>query len=529
MPYSAEEYLHDSDRAALKALRSIPGFSALVRWFMSNWNEPQQQILNMSTRVRLGEDQLPEICGLLPPICEKLGIDVPDLYLELNRSPNAYTYGDAHPYIVLTSGLLETLPSELIPTVLAHECGHIACHHVLFNTMGRMVLSGAFAALGLTRYSGLLSIPLRVAFFYWMRCSELSADRAAVLVDGSPEKMQEVCFRLAGMNKDLNVGANMDAFMAQASEYREMVRGSNWNRTLEFMVLNGQSHPLMAVRALECAEWAASGKFSRLLHGIPAEIEPSEALPPTEAQDEKAAEEEKGSAFPEKLLPIFDIFRPEGDETEEKAEEKAEERLETGGGTEITVDGLPVRIPGSYYRNRSMPGDPPGSVHYGAHHETSVISLLLSPLDSGKALPFDYPEEVIRATREALEENQGLVEVAAGQTGAGRKYIYTIVKEAAEDGTTDYTLTMNVAYPDRTLSIHGFFDETRNCVSRDSSVWAMARRREDPEGWQGDPYDPSVREGFLKTRAEDRENDSLFPEHPLSLLRDFTETVIREN
>ena len=39
------------------------------------------------------------------------------------------TYGDTKPFIVITSGLFETLPDELIPTILAHECGHIACHH----------------------------------------------------------------------------------------------------------------------------------------------------------------------------------------------------------------------------------------------------------------------------------------------------------------------------------------------------------------------------------------------------------------
>ena len=77
---------------------------------------------------------------MLPPICKKLGIEIPDLYIELDVSPNSYTSGDTKPFIVMTSGLLETLPDELIPTVLAHECGHIACHHVLYSTMGRMIL-----------------------------------------------------------------------------------------------------------------------------------------------------------------------------------------------------------------------------------------------------------------------------------------------------------------------------------------------------------------------------------------------------
>lgn len=111
---------------------------------------------------------------MLPPICEKLGIDVPELYLQLNVNPNAYTYGDTEPFIVITSGLLETVPDELIPTILAHECGHIACHHTLYTTMGNLILNGA-NILGLNE---LASIPIQVAFHYWMRCSEFSAVRA---------------------------------------------------------------------------------------------------------------------------------------------------------------------------------------------------------------------------------------------------------------------------------------------------------------------------------------------------------------
>lgn len=77
---------------------------------------------------------MPEIYNMLSPICEKLGIDIPEIYLELDVVPNAYTYGDTKPFIVITSGLLETMPMELLPTVIAHECGHIACHHTLYTT-----------------------------------------------------------------------------------------------------------------------------------------------------------------------------------------------------------------------------------------------------------------------------------------------------------------------------------------------------------------------------------------------------------
>ena len=253
MSFNADYYVHNSDKAALKALKAIPGFHQFVKAFLKIWSERQFRITNMSSCVRMNDKQLAKYYNMLPPICEKLGIDIPELYLELDVNPNSYTSGDTKPYIVMTSGLFETIPEELIPTVLAHECGHIACHHVLYGTMGRILLEGASSALRMfVPYGELAIIPLQVAFFYWMRCSELSADRAAVLCDGTAEKMEEVCMRLAGFDKDINALASKEEFMIQAKEYRDMIKDSKWDKTLEFLTLSRLTHPLMTVRTLEC-------------------------------------------------------------------------------------------------------------------------------------------------------------------------------------------------------------------------------------------------------------------------------------
>lgn len=262
MAFNSELYLHESDRAAMQALRAIPGFSQLLKAYMSVWNERQFRILNMSSNLRISETQMRKYYDLLPPICEKLGIAVPELYLQLDVEPNAYTYGDTHPFVVLTSGLFKTVDEEQIPTVLAHECGHIACHHTLYRTMGNMILNGTFFVPGL---ASLITVPLQIAFAYWMRCSEYSADRAAVLCDGTPDKTIAMCMRFAGYDRSIGEPADVEAFMAQAAEYRKMVKNSAWNQTLEFMLLSKIDHPLNAVRAYECREWARSENYAKLL------------------------------------------------------------------------------------------------------------------------------------------------------------------------------------------------------------------------------------------------------------------------
>lgn len=260
MPINQNIFLHDADKAALNTLKSIPGFSQVLKALMSIWNEKLMYISNMSMNVKISENQLKKYYDMLPPICEKLGIEVPDLFLQLDVNPNAYTSGDTHPFIVITSGLLETLPEELIPTVLAHECGHIACHHVLYSTMGRLILSGALRYIP-SDVARIAVQPIQAAFSYWMRCSEFSADRAAILCDGTPDKMLEVCARFAGFDKDISDGINMEAFMAQAQEYKDNIQGRAVNRAIEFLMFYQNDHPLNAVRAFEANEWSHSENF----------------------------------------------------------------------------------------------------------------------------------------------------------------------------------------------------------------------------------------------------------------------------
>ncbi len=295
MAVDSKYYVHSSDKAALQALKMIPGFHHFVKGFMKIWSERQFRISNMSSCIRMSDTQLKKYYDMLPPICEKLGIEVPELYLQLDVSPNSYTSGDTKPFIVITSGLFETIPEELIPTVIAHECGHIACHHMLYTTMGNILLGGTTSALrSFVPHGGLATMPLEVAFFYWMRCSELSADRAAVICDGTAEKMSEVCMRLAGYDKDINAIASKEEFMRQTQEYREMVKGNAWDKTLEFLTLSRMSHPLMTVRALECEEWANSEQFQKILDGSYLLDEIQEDVEDNDVEEDAVREEKKG-------------------------------------------------------------------------------------------------------------------------------------------------------------------------------------------------------------------------------------------
>ncbi len=261
-------FLHDSDKAALSALKAIPGFSQLLKWFMSIGYEKQEHIMNMGSNLRIDENQMPKYYHMLLPICEKLRIKVPELYTTLDVVPNAWTYGDTDPYIVITSGMLETVPDELISTLLAHECGYIVCRHTLYTMMGGLLMTGldfaaSYVPLGLGQA---ISSSLQMAFAYWMRCSELSADRVAAFCDGTPDRTIQLCMHFAGYDKDFfNIQPNVDAFLSQIEDYKKLTANNAWNKTLEFLWMRNRDHPQSAIRAYECKEWAKSQQFDKIV------------------------------------------------------------------------------------------------------------------------------------------------------------------------------------------------------------------------------------------------------------------------
>lgn len=257
------EFIHPEDEAALRQLESIPGFPALVKKVMSLGLEQLQYGVNMASSIRLSPTQLPELYNHLPPICKKLGIDEPEFYLEMNPMPNAWTFGDTRIFITVTSGLVEMMDDEELDAIIAHECGHILCHHVLYHSIAQYILKGA-DNLGLL---GKLAAPVQYAVLYWYRKSELSCDRCSAIIT-SPEVVGRVMARLSGGPKSLTASINMQEWAKQADRYEEIRTGGTWDKTLQFLATLELSHPFSAVRVREILKWGQSQQYINLIRNI---------------------------------------------------------------------------------------------------------------------------------------------------------------------------------------------------------------------------------------------------------------------
>ena len=260
---TASDFIHPEDAAALRQLESIPGFPALVKKILSLGFEELQYGLNMATAIRLSPTQLPNLYNHLPPICKKLGIQEPELYLQMNPMPNAFTFGDTRIFITITSGLVEMMEGEELDAVIAHECGHIVCHHVLYHSIAQIIFSGA-ASLGIL---GHLAMPIQLALLYWSRKSELSCDRCGSVIT-SPEVITRVMARLSGGPRSITQEINFEEWARQADKYDEIKNENLWNKSLQIYAIAKEDHPFASERVREILKWGQSPQYQNLMENI---------------------------------------------------------------------------------------------------------------------------------------------------------------------------------------------------------------------------------------------------------------------
>ena len=253
------DFIHPEDAAALREMENLPGFPSLAKQVLAIGLENLTYGMNMASTIRLSEQQLPDLYHHLPPICQKLGIPVPEFYLEMSPIPNACTFGDTRIFIKITSALVEMLTDEELDAVIAHECGHILCRHVLYHNLANWI-SYKLDQFGVL---GSLAIPIKYALLYWYRKSELSADRVSSFVT-SPETTAGVMAKLAGGLPDLSSRINYQEWAKQADEYESIKNSNTWNKVLQLSVIAELDHPFSAVRVREILKWAESDQYKRL-------------------------------------------------------------------------------------------------------------------------------------------------------------------------------------------------------------------------------------------------------------------------
>lgn len=260
-----KELIHPEDARTLKALKNIPALPKIMEKVFQYGYDEISWSENVTTNLRLSEKQMPEVYKLLPPICRHFGMPIPELYLQMTQIPNAWTSGKSRPYIVITLGLIKRLTEEELEAVIAHECGHIICHHVLYQTLANAIFSfgDSIADSFLGDIGNATMKPIRQALISWSRASELSADRFACIIS-KPEILAQALARIDGMPRYIVNGMNIYAWALQGKDYEALKNGTMWNKIVHWMANSDVDHPYSPVRVYEAIQWGATNLCTQL-------------------------------------------------------------------------------------------------------------------------------------------------------------------------------------------------------------------------------------------------------------------------
>src|SRR5579859_5695610 len=267
---------HPLDRQAIASLRRVRGFEFFLSKFVDAGVERMEYQLSLASSVRVGPRQLPSLHGHLRTACAVLGVPEPELYV-CSGGLSSIAAGPNHPYIVLMSGVLGLLDEAELAAFVAHEVGHIKAGHLLYKSMASAVdFFGSVAndfSLGFSRF---VTTPIHVGLLTWDRWSELTADRAALVVVREPRVCLRMLMKLAAGATGAAEPLDVDAFVEQVRAYGQDFERTLGDRVYHFgATMQRGSLPFTVQRARALLDWFESGGYTQALAGAGGEPGPT--------------------------------------------------------------------------------------------------------------------------------------------------------------------------------------------------------------------------------------------------------------
>jgi len=231
------DFVSQSDRDNLSILQDTEPLPHLVSRLVTGRRERSMRsflvahAMKVENRSRL--DELIRNCG------EILGLEVlPEAFVVPAPELNAATFGrDDRPVLAITSSALESLNEREMMALVGHELGHVKSKHLLYHTLAESF--GAGAQLLANFYgAGLVAMPIQMLLLSWHRESEISADRAALLIVDDPRVFRSMMMKIVGYGtpEDDGPGGSLaEAFQTHPTFGRRLAMVREFRNSAEYV------------------------------------------------------------------------------------------------------------------------------------------------------------------------------------------------------------------------------------------------------------------------------------------------------
>ncbi len=247
---SSAAFEHPADHAALEAFKTVPGAASLVKRLYGSTMERSIHLSLLGGAARASSSQFSRYYDCVQEAARILDISpVPEAFVQLGAEPQASTVGVDTPFILVSSAALDLWQDEELLSVVGHEMGHILAGHTIYKTLLSLLISLGSGLSGGIGAAAL--IPIKTALAEWSRKSELTADRASLLVTQNPAPVYQSLMKAAAGGRVGEMDVN--EFFRQAQEYD--AAGKGLDSLLKFLDIAGDSHPLASIRMVALQEW----------------------------------------------------------------------------------------------------------------------------------------------------------------------------------------------------------------------------------------------------------------------------------
>ncbi len=206
----------------------------LAQWYFSD------RIVLWSTGAHIvSRDQFPALHDIVERIVARNNLPKPRIAVLNSNIPNAFATGKSpkSSIVAVTTGLMDTLETEELEGVIAHELAHIKNRDVLVLTLASLFSTVAWYLMQFSFYGGNrgrnregaggMALVMIVAIVTWFvsfliiraisRYREFVADRDGAMMTGKPTKLANALLKISGTmqripTRDLRQVEGMNAF-----------------------------------------------------------------------------------------------------------------------------------------------------------------------------------------------------------------------------------------------------------------------------------------------------------------------------
>ena len=219
---SLDDFVYPGDRTNLSVIEDVGWLPAAFAGSRIRGQQAamKEHLLRVGVRVK----NLSPLDFKMRQVGDQLGLALlPEAFVIPSTVANAAVMGtERSPLFMITEPALQLMSEPEMGVLVAHELAHIKSRHMLYHTAAESVAAGGSMIASIFG-AGIIAYPLQMSLLAWHRESEITADRAALVLGGDMNAFASMLTKTLIYNGgDAGAGAVSELFRTHPEHERRL-------------------------------------------------------------------------------------------------------------------------------------------------------------------------------------------------------------------------------------------------------------------------------------------------------------------